>query len=77
MRRFHSDAFLGLHVLKTLELINCNINVMPRLDPTKYTLEVLNLQANDLVYIEANYFLGFRRLESFISRLVAFRQSLT
>ena len=62
IRRFHSDAFLGLHVLKTLKLKYCNINVTPPLDPTKYTLEMLSLQANDLVYIEASYFMGFRRL---------------
>ena len=63
MRRFHSDAFPGLYVCRTLQLSNCNINVMPPLDQTKYTPELLNLQANDLEYIEANYFVGFRRLE--------------
>ena len=60
---FHSGAFLGLRVLKTLGLISCHIRDMPPLDPVKHTLEILNLRMNELVYIEANYFLGFSRLE--------------
>ena len=37
---------------------------MPPLDPTKQTLEKLNLGHNDLLFIQPSYFSGFRCLET-------------
>ena len=62
IRAFQRDAFLGLRSLKMLILYDCDLQDMPLLDPTKSTLEDLDLTCNDLVFIERDYFLGFRRL---------------
>ena len=64
IRKFQKGAFLGLHLLRRLILYNCDIHVMPPLNPVKYTLELLSLPVNNLVYIETSYFCGFRRLET-------------
>ena len=45
-----------------LILYDCDLQVMPPLDPAKSTLEDLDLTCNDLVFIERDYFFGFRRL---------------
>ena len=62
IREFAEGAFLGLYNLKRLALIHCYIKVMPPLGPTKHSLEGLDLSHNELVFIEANYFVGFHRL---------------